>query len=111
MKKPSETFAQWIKRTDRELMLKNFNLRPFGAVIAVAALLGIQSFAHAFGCSQVARKRAFPKEWLKDNFEEEHKRGLGDPEAEYPYMGYPDSGAGWYSRKLAYKDWFEFNCA
>ena len=26
-------------------------------------------------------------------------------------MGYPDMGAGTYSRLLRYKDWFEFNCA
>eukprot|EP00349_Pseudokeronopsis_sp_Brazil_P009045 CAMPEP_0202973006 /NCGR_PEP_ID=MMETSP1396-20130829/45108_1 /ASSEMBLY_ACC=CAM_ASM_000872 /TAXON_ID= /ORGANISM="Pseudokeronopsis sp., Strain Brazil" /LENGTH=88 /DNA_ID=CAMNT_0049704319 /DNA_START=97 /DNA_END=359 /DNA_ORIENTATION=+ len=26
-------------------------------------------------------------------------------------MGYPDTGAGAYSRKLPYKDWFTFNCA
>lgn len=48
---------------------------------------------------------------MKDNFEADHKRGVGDPEAEYPYMGYPDAGAGYYARRLAYKDWYEFNCA
>ena len=26
-------------------------------------------------------------------------------------MGYPDMGAGIYSRALNYKDWFNFNCA
>ena len=26
-------------------------------------------------------------------------------------MGYPDMGAGMYSRLLPYKDWFQFNCA
>lgn len=25
-------------------------------------------------------------------------------------MGYPDTGSGMYAKKLAYKDWFEFNC-
>ena len=48
---------------------------------------------------------------MLDNFLAEHKRGLDEPDVEYPFMGYPDSGAGIYSRKLAYKDWFEFNCA
>ena len=28
-----------------------------------------------------------------------------------PTLGYPDTGAGLYSRMLPYKDWFEFNCA
>ena len=26
-------------------------------------------------------------------------------------MGYPDTGAGYYARRLSYKAWFEFNCA
>lgn len=28
-----------------------------------------------------------------------------------PTLGYPDMGAGVYSRILPYKQWFEFNCA
>ena len=28
-----------------------------------------------------------------------------------PFLGYPDMGAGTYSRLLYYKDWFAFNCA
>ena len=28
-----------------------------------------------------------------------------------PFLGYPDMGAGTYSRLLSYKDWFAFNCA
>ena len=28
-----------------------------------------------------------------------------------PGFGYPDMGAGRYSRKLPYADWFKFNCA
>ena len=111
MKKPAETFKEFLDRTDRELLHKRVNLRHFGGVIAIAALLGLQSFLHAFGCAQVVRRRTFPKQWMLDNFEAHHKRGLENEEAEYPYMGYPDSGAGIYARKLAYKDWFEFNCA
>jgi len=32
-------------------------------------------------------------------------------DAVVPKMGYPDTGAGFYSKKLAYKDWYTFNCA
>ena len=32
-------------------------------------------------------------------------------DAPAPFLGYPDMGAGVYSRMLSYKDWFEFNCA
>lgn len=28
-----------------------------------------------------------------------------------PGLGYPDTGAGYYSKKLDYKDWYTFNCA
>lgn len=28
-----------------------------------------------------------------------------------PKMGYPDMGAGYYSKQLPYKDWMEFNIA
>jgi hypothetical protein len=32
-------------------------------------------------------------------------------DAPAPALGYPDMGAGTYARLLAYKDWFELNCA
>lgn len=59
------------------------------------------------------RHKVFSDQWVKDNLEEFHKDGLKeeDVDVEYPYMGYPDNGAGLYARKLPYKDWFEFNCA
>ena len=39
-----------------------------------------------------------------------HQTHLGQS-TPVPMMGYPDCGAGLYSRKLGYKEWFIFNCA
>ena len=47
---------------------------------------------------------------MEKNFSDQIKRDFG-PDAKIPGMGYPDMGAGIFSRKLSYKDWFEFNCA
>lgn len=52
----------------------------------------------------------FNDEWVKNNLEKDHKKYMGI-ETPAPYMGYPDMGAGIYSRLLPYKEWFEFNCA
>ena len=47
---------------------------------------------------------------MEKNFGEEHRKAFpGDKEV--PKGGYPDNGSGIYSRKLSYKDWFEFNLA
>ena len=110
MKKAPETFQQWLDRTDRELFYKRFNAKRFGNVIVVAALLGLQSYVHAFANSQRVRHQVFSDEWVMANLEPYHKSNM-EQEVEYPYMGYPDSGAGWYARRLPYKDWFAFNCA
>ena len=34
-----------------------------------------------------------------------------DQDAVIHPMGYPDMGSGFYSKKLAYRDWYRFNCA
>jgi len=47
---------------------------------------------------------------MKENVEFMHKKYLGQ-DTPVPLMGYPDNGAGHYSRMLSYKDWFEFNCS
>jgi len=42
------------------------------------------------------------------NFEREHTEATGEPIAA---GGYPDMGSGWYSRKLSYAAWWNFNNA
>jgi len=56
------------------------------------------------------RKRVFNDDWMVKNFKEYHKMHMG-VDAVVPKMGYPDTGAGFFSKKLAYKDWYTFNCA
>ena len=55
------------------------------------------------------RRSIFSKEYMKKEFETEHKRFF--PSSEVPAGGYPDMGNGRYAAKLSYRDWFEFNSA
>lgn len=45
---------------------------------------------------------------MKENIEAEHIKNIKGAKS-YPDQGYPDTGSGLYSKKLSYKDWFEFN--
>lgn len=56
------------------------------------------------------RKRAFSDEFMTNGFANYHKTFMGK-DTPVPKMGYPDCGSGYYSAKLPYKDWYEFNCA
>jgi hypothetical protein len=56
----------------------------------------------------IPRKRVFNDE-VMEKFAETHKFHLGS-NAVTPKMGYPDNGAGYYSKRIPYKDWSEFNC-
>ena len=55
------------------------------------------------------RGRTFTKEFMEREFGGEHAKAFeGQPPRK---EGYPDSGNGWYSRKLSTQKWFEFNSA
>ena len=56
------------------------------------------------------RKRVFSDEVMTRLFKETHEFTMGR-DSVLPKMGYPDMGAGYFARRLPYKDWFEFNCA
>ena len=64
-----------------------------------------------------ARRRIFSREWLAENFEEEHIQAMSPelteknqrPPSEISTGGFPDNGDGRYSEKLTYKDWFVFS--
>ena len=45
---------------------------------------------------------------MYENFDETHQNIFGKPA---PRGGYPDHGNGFYSTKLSYKDWYEFQLA
>ena len=81
-----------------------------GYVVVVAALFGIQNMLFSFVHSQRIRAKVFNEDWTKENLEGMHQSFMGK-DAPAPFMGYPDNGAGIYSRMLSYKHWFEFNCA
>ena len=49
----------------------------------------------------------FNKDYLKSNFESEHKNSS----VRTPMWGYPDFGSGVYSKKLPYDKWLKFNSA
>ena len=54
-----------------------------------------------------SRYKAFTEEFMAQ-FEEEHKQAF--PETELQVKGgLPDTGTGWYARKLPLKEWFELN--
>ena len=76
----------------------------------MAGLLGLQNYSFAFMTVMPARKQAFNEKFTKDKLEPFHKLHLGQ-DADPPAFGYPDMGAGSYSKKLPYYDWFKFNCA
>jgi len=54
----------------------------------------------------IGRKKVFTKDFMRTNFRETHMANFG-----YGIIqgGYPDMGNGYYSKKLDYKNWFEFN--
>ena len=67
---------------------------------------------HYFVLVQIAgapRKKLFNKDWMEENFGEEHKQALNG--ASIGAGGYPDHGSGRYTMKLGYKGWMEFNKA
>ena len=59
---------------------------------------------------QPARTKVFSEQFMKDNVSQLHTFEMGR-DAVLPAIGYPDMGAGRYSRMLPYGDWFKFNCA
>ena len=84
-----------------------FCSRRFGYVLAVGGLLAFQDFTFAYQ-SMFKRKEAFTDEYLEKNFLDYHRLTV-DKDAPIPKMGYPDMGAGLYSRSLPYKRWYEMN--
>ena len=84
-----------------------FCSKRFGTVVVLGGLLALQDYS--FGIrSMMVRKRVFNDEFMKKHFEAAHQVNLGS-DAPVPWMGYPDNGSGIFSKKLSYKDWFEFN--
>ena len=89
-----------------EIIIEIPELYPWVMVVAIVNVL--QCLMVAFVYTVRVRGRIFNKEFMNKHFKEIHGRTFGtDP----PGGGFPDNGMGYYSKKLDYKDWFEFNSA
>jgi uncharacterized membrane protein YecN with MAPEG domain len=80
----------------------------YGYVLLVAVIIAFEIILIGFLFPGRTRGRVFNKEFLEKHFGEEHKNAVG---TEIGKEGYPDTGNGWYSKHLSYKDWFDFNNA
>ena len=81
--------------------------KHYGGVLITTGLLAWQQYYHGFGIVVPLRKKIFNSNFMKE-FKEMHQSVFKtDPSP----MGYPDSGAGRYSRALGYEEWYKFNCA
>ena len=70
-------------------------------LVVLTYLFSIYYFAMA------SRLRVFRRKFLRQ-FDKLHAENVPGYEA-CPEYGYPDCGAGWFSKQLPYKDWVEIN--
>lgn len=80
----------------------------YGYVLLVAVIISLEIIVIGFAFPGRARGKFFTKEFMEQHFGEEHKQAF---EKEIEKGGYPDTGSGHYSKKLSYKEWYEFNNA
>ena len=83
--------------------------QSYNYVIWTAVAIAIECFFIGFIIPGRKRGQVFTQEFLEKNFKEIHEAAF--PGQALPKGGYPDTGNGFYSRKLSYKEWFEFNLA
>ena len=81
--------------------------KHYGGVIIVCGALALQQYYNAFGIIMPLRKLLFTEKYMSQ-WDEMHQYYLKTKPSPF---GYPDAGAGVYSKKLEYGDWFKFNNA
>ena len=54
------------------------------------------------------RTHSFTDQFMEEKFGQAHRMTV-DKDAPTPRMGYPDTGAGFFSRELPYAEWYRFN--
>ena len=87
----------------------NFKIpKNYGLVLIISTAIGLECYATGFLISQNSRRKHFNKKYLEENFKEQHEKAFKN---KLPSLGYPDMGNGYFSSKLSYKNWFEFNSA
>jgi uncharacterized membrane protein YecN with MAPEG domain len=80
----------------------------YGYVLIVAALIALELLLIGFIVAGGARGKYFTKEFMERHFGEAHREATGQ---EIDKGGSPDMGSGFYSQRLSYKEWYEFNNA
>ena len=78
-------------------------------IVLCIVILGIECFFTAYLAVVPKRVKHFTTEFMAQ-FKEEHQAAFGK-DSEPANGGFPDSGNGYYSEKLSYEAWYEFNCA
>jgi hypothetical protein len=74
----------------------------------MAGLISFQNYVNSmFGDVLKMRKEYFNEEFMRQ-FEMPHKMFFGTKPSPF---GYPDMGSGRYSKRLTYKQWYDFNIA
>ena len=71
------------------------------------AIIGFECFLTGAIVVGRARAKYFTKQFIKENFEDEHLSHY--KHAHFPSSGLPDMGSGRFSEKLTYEAWFNFN--
>ena len=95
-------------KKSEEIVLKLCKKR-FGYVMFIGGALCLQNFVTGLFSTMPRRKEVFNEEFMNPNFGTTHTMFMGS-DWPCPKWGYPDTGAGFYSRKLPYYHWFKFNC-
>ncbi|TNV75441.1 hypothetical protein FGO68_gene2738 [Halteria grandinella] len=86
------------------------SLNEYGYVLLVALWMTFQCYMTGFVVVEYKRAKTYTEDYLKKHYWEEHHAAYPKDKM-VPKFGYPDMGCGYYSSKLSYKQWFEFNIA
>ena len=82
--------------------------KPYSLVILGVLFIALQYLVIMYYIIKV-RFQTFTGKFMKDaGFNELHAQSFKEGA---PKLGYPDQGSGLFSKKLAYKDWYRFNCS
>ena len=82
---------------------------PYSLVILGNLLIGLQYLFFIYLYVMTSRLSTLTGKFMKQ-FTNLHREHFGKDSLP-PNMGYPDTGNGWYSKKLPYADWLKFNSA
>ena len=76
--------------------------------IIMAMAIVMQYVITMYAFTMRARLSVFTRQFMSQ-FDDEHRAAFPGQE-HAPEFGYPDTGNGYYAKKLPYSDWFKINC-